>query len=115
MKASAKYRICIGCAIPIQIVFLCIAIGASWRVDHFVELPGLALLFPYHFVAVEAVGWTHMDLLQFLLAIIYLFQWPIYGWFVGFGWVRDRLWKHASAVIALHVLAAVAGLRHFLN
>ncbi len=113
MKPHAKYRICVGSAILIQIVFLCIAIGISWRADHFVVLPGLVPLFPHYFVAVETVGWGNMNLLLFWLTIVFLFQWPIYGWFVGFGWVRSRLWQHASVVIIVHALAALASLSYF--
>lgn len=113
MKPSAKYFICMGSAFIAQIAFLGTAFFASFRADHFVPPSGLVFLFPFYFVAVKTVGWSHANLLEPLLAIIFLFQWLIYGWFVGLGWVRNRLSRHASVVIIIHVLAAIAGMWHY--
>lgn len=113
MERSTKYRICIGGAILIQVVCLVIAIGASWRVDHFVVQPGLILIFPWYFVAVDTVGWANMNLLHILFTIVFLFQWIIYGWFIGFIWERNRLWHYFAVIIIVHVLAMFAASRHF--
>jgi hypothetical protein len=110
VKVSEKYGVCIGSAVPIQLVFLCLAFNASSRGDHFVALPfWFDFVFPYYFVVVGCVSWSSDVLILLSFAIIFLLQWLIYGWIIGFGWVRGRFWRYFFAVFIAHVVSAIAG------
>ncbi|MFZ1074630.1 MAG: hypothetical protein WAO21_14485 [Verrucomicrobiia bacterium] len=42
-----------------------------------------------------------------VLAFTTLFQWPIYGWILGSGWVHHRLSRYAAILAGFHIIAAV--------
>ena len=115
MDPKEKVRVCIASAIIMQVLYLMIAVGSAWRADHLGEVAGIVFVYPWYPIAVQVIGWEHMNTLGFVLVFVFLFQWPAYGWVVGSGWAKGRFWQYVGMLAVVHVLAVILGLRYYGN
>ena len=107
MSTPGKYIICIGIGILAEIgIPLSLFILAFALFSIHIEISQnfiFALALPFYCYGDLSTALP----LSITLAIATLFQWPIYGWILGSGWVHHRLSKYAVILASFHIIAAV--------
>jgi hypothetical protein len=111
MSTAAKYGISLTAGVVLELA------GLAWWI--FAEgfnpchsphpppplSPSVTFLFPY----VSTVATLEGGVAE-AIAILNLFQMPIYGWILGRAWTRDRFWQVATILVCLHFFVALASL-----
>jgi hypothetical protein len=67
----------------------------------------VAVSFPYLFVADWLNATPHANPIIFIFLFISLIQWPVYGWILGRGWVRQQFLKYATILMAIHFTVGI--------
>jgi hypothetical protein len=67
----------------------------------------VAVSFPYLFVADWLNANPHANPIIFIFLFISLIQWPVYGWILGRGWVRQQFLKYATILMAIHFTVGI--------
>jgi hypothetical protein len=108
VSAKLKYGVCIGTGILVEIAGLLMALGATWMPCGHKPLPEVfGFVFPYFSIVVPT---GEPGTLANTVAVLSLFQMPVYGWILARAWVRHRVWPEVTILGAIHFVSSMVGI-----
>jgi hypothetical protein len=107
MNTVAKYSLCIGAGVALEIVVFAAATGATFAGCGSAPLPaGFSFVFPFYALVPRTLSDSDIGT---VVGYATLLQMPIYGAIIAHGWAIGKCERFALWILGVHLAIGIIG------